>query len=79
MTLTERRLSQLEQDRDALVHAAFALEARGKRIAAHRRLEAAAQVDARLNYLRLKLDELAISQAVSALRLLPTTNRKEGM
>lgn len=61
------------QERDALVRAAFALEARGKRVAAHRRLCAAAQVDARLNYLRSKLDDLAISQAATALRILPSS------
>lgn len=69
--IADRRVSQLAQERDALVRAAFALEARGKRIAAHRRLEAAAAVDARLKYLRSKLNDLAISQACTALRILP--------
>lgn len=69
--IADRRVSQLVQERDALVRAAFALEARGKRLAAHRRLEAAAAVDARLSYLKRKLSDLAISQAVTALRILP--------
>lgn len=69
--IADRRVSQLVQERDALVRAAFALEARGKRLAAHRRLMAAAAVDAKLAYLERKLSDLAISQAVTALRILP--------
>lgn len=69
--LSDRRVSQLEQERDALVRAAFAFEAQGKNRAAHRRLMAAAAVDARLVYLKGKLADLAISQAVSVLRILP--------
>lgn len=69
--LSDRRVSQLEHERDALVHAAFALEAQGKNRAAHRRLMAAAAVDAKLSYLKSKLTDLAISQAVTKLRILP--------
>lgn len=69
--LSDRRVSQLEQERDALVRAAFAFEAQGKKRAAHRRLMAAAAVDARLGYLKRKLTDLAISQAVTVLRILP--------
>lgn len=69
--LSDRRIDQLTQERDALVHAAFALEAQGKNRAAHRRLMAAAAVDARLSYLKSKLTDLAISQAVTRLRILP--------
>ena len=67
--LADKRIVQLECERDARLSRAHAYEARGKRVAAQRQFAAAAEVDARLLYLRTKLGDLAAAQARSARRL----------